>query len=78
MDEYPEVGNRVWAWYLPQGRAMWRKFSPCASIDRPEDEPANPVYVPPSKRPMPGNQDKRNQDKKKEQEEEKKKKQKLR
>lgn len=78
MDEYPEVGDRVWAWYKPQGRAMWRKFNPCAKINRPADEPANPVNVPSSKRPMPGNQDKRNQDKKKEQEEEKKKKQKLR
>lgn len=78
MDEYPEVGIRVWAWSLQLQQAVWRKFTPCASIYRPENEPANPVYVPPSQRPMPGNQQRRNQDKKKEQEEEKKKKQKLR
>jgi hypothetical protein len=78
LDQYPEVGSRVWAWYLPQGRPLWRKFTPCAKINRPVGEPASPIYVPPSQRPMPGNQDRRNQDRKKDQEDEKNKKQKLR
>lgn len=76
--QYPEIGDRVWHYYLPTGKFEWRKFNPCASIGRPENEPGNNQGRGPVKIPRPGNQDKRRQDRKKEREEEKKKKQKMR
>jgi hypothetical protein len=75
---YPFVGPNVLAWNDMEGRYIWAPFGPCGMIDRPRSIPLPQKYVPPSQRPMPGNQERRNQDKKKEQEEEKRKKQKLR
>ncbi len=75
---YPYVGPNVLAWNDLEGKYIWAPFGPCGMVDRPSSIPLPQKYVPPSQRPMPGNQDKRRQDRKKEEEEEKKKKQKLR
>lgn len=79
-DEYPEIAPNVWLFDNSKGKDgfpigyVWRAVNPCGKISR------DPILPQPQvgDRPMPGNQDKRRQDRKKDQEDEKKKKQKLR
>lgn len=89
FDEYPKIGDKVYAWNFDHQEFSYRKFSHCSMLDRPtKDVPqynlpgsSGPVIV-----PKPGNQDKRRYERKqrerdrldRKREEDRKKKQKMR
>jgi hypothetical protein len=62
--KWPDVGQAVLVWDSMDNGHEYHDFDPCGAIAHPEpgEKP------PPMKVPMPGNQDKRKQDKKKERE----------
>jgi len=72
-DKWPDIGENVFVYNRFSKKYMYIATSPCGKNFRDDDEP-KPIV----RQPMPGNQNKRNQDKKKEMEDEKNKKQKLR
>jgi hypothetical protein len=59
INEYPEVAQNAWVYYLPGQRYEWIKTNPCGVFYRDKDLPAPDEIT----RPIPGNQDRRRQDK---------------
>ena len=70
---WPDIGDNVPTYHIQDNKVEFFRMDPCGGQFRQFAKD-----VPLERRPMPGNQDKRRQDRKKDQEDEKKKKQKLR